>query len=102
MRWSILVPIALTVAGCTSANQHYLTEFEPLSDSEFRYEAKADNIVRPVDDPSAEAQRMEWLNRYLASSQLCPNGYTITSRKVVQTQDLMADTFTIYYRGGCT
>lgn len=92
---------ALSLAACASQDRAALTEFEPLEAGAFRYEATS-GPAYPLDSPTAEAERIRWLERYLADNALCPDGYQITERKVVLTdQVLFGDIHRIYYSGAC-
>ena len=101
MRWWVTAAAALGLAACASVDRPAMTEFEPLGESEFRYEATAD-VVYPAESATAEAERMSWLETYLADNSLCPSGYEITERKPVLVQQAaLGDVHRIYYTGTC-
>lgn len=90
---------ALVVAACVPPHPVYTPEFEPLPDNRFRFEAGADSLFRQVDDPSAEADRLKTLQRFLDENHYCLKGYTITERKPVVVDGSF---HRIYYQGVCT
>ncbi len=95
-----LIPVFL-LAGCAAYDRPALSTFEPLTETTFRYQAKTDSLVYREESPTAETERMRWLETYLTDNKFCPQGYEITSRKPVVTQDTLARTYTIYYAGRC-
>jgi hypothetical protein len=74
-------------AGCASLDRIPATTFEPLDgpnkERQFRFTAKSD-IFYPANTPDGERIRMDWLETWLKSSNYCPNGYRILSKKDVQ------------------
>src|ERR1051325_4125374 len=78
---TVSLSMAVCIAGC-DGKEPPLTRLDQGSEQEFTFEARAD-LEHPEDDAKAEATRMEWLSKALADNDLCPNGYTITGRKVV-------------------
>lgn len=103
MRFAVAAAATLSLlAACSSIDRANLTEFQPMGDGTFRYEAAAASIGRDPSDPIAEAERMRWLETYLADNTLCPAGYEITDRTAVLTQQgLLGDGYRIYYTGTC-
>lgn len=98
----LAAPMALGLAACAGVERANLTEFEPLGDGHFRYEAAADSISYPPESQAAEAKRMEWLEGYLADNSYCPDGYLISSREVVLKHEALIGTgYQIFYRGEC-
>ena len=78
-----------------------MTRFEPPVGGEFRYEAVAD-IAYPENSASAEAERRQWLERYLRENSLCPAGYEITERRpIFVRQAVFGPIHRIHYRGRC-
>lgn len=92
---------ALSLSACAAVDRPAMTEFEPLENGRFRYEAATD-AVYPADSPTAEAERMRWLEQYLADNAVCQDGYEITERKLVLVREaLLGDVHRIYYSGTC-
>lgn len=99
-RFAVLAFIGL--AGCyVPTDRQIVTDFEP-TETGFKYRAPADTSIWPPDDPEAEANRMEWLERYLTDNAMCPNGYRITTRNVVVLRDApLGTSYDVFYEGEC-
>jgi hypothetical protein len=67
----------------------------------FRYSARTGSLARTESSKEAEAERIAWLEQYLAENKYCPSGYIITERKPVVIGDLMGPLYRIYYTGLC-
>jgi hypothetical protein len=91
----ISILLALALSGCTSLNRPALTEFQQLPNG-FVYAAKAGY---EVDWSYSEAKRIEYLDRHVAESGICPRGYTLKDRIVSMPGTLST---TIYYFGTCS
>lgn len=74
-----------------------MTQFEPVGETAFRYEAKAD-LIYPLDSAGAEADRIAWLEQYLRDNGVCPGGYRIADRRSVLVRGPIHQ---IYYDGVC-
>lgn len=102
MKRAVWVASLLVFTACAAVDRPTMSEFEPMGDSSFRFQAKADAIY-PEASPAAESERMRWLQTYLDNNGLCRSGYELTDRKVVLVSEaLLGDLKTIYYQGRCT
>lgn len=88
------------ILGCKAIDLPMRTQFEPSADGRsFRYVAKTGSLLNTPDSPDAERERLAWLGDYLSENKLCPAGYRISERKVVQNAGLAGPT--IFYTGAC-
>ena len=96
--------LTLALAGCATIDRPAMTKFEPTGTADgartFKYTARADVIYRH-DDPNAEAERMRWLDLYMAENRFCPMGYSIISRDAIAIDVGLATVHDIYYHGRC-
>lgn len=96
----LLCAAALLVAAAC-AHRTEASRFEALDASRFNFNATAD-AAYPVDSPSSEEIRMDWLKTYLDNNGMCARGYVIDERHTtVQTKGLLGDVVDIRYRGHC-
>jgi hypothetical protein len=91
-----LVPLLL-VAGCAVLDRQEHTRFDPYPNG-FHYVVRVDERF-PEDSKEAERARMAWLDYYLQRDGLCPGGYTLTLRRLIDKPDLGEEY--IYYVGVC-
>ncbi len=92
---------ALGMAGCALVDRPELTRFEPVGMSEFRYVARTDEWVYPLESMDAEAERMRWLEMYLKDNAMCASGYEIVSRRPVVMSNNFKPIHDVYYAGRC-
>jgi hypothetical protein len=88
----------IALAACSSIDKRALTNFNPQGSTGFVYTAQYGQLFL-ANDKGAEAQRLGWLDQYVKSNGLCPNGYRIVSRTKQPTNDVMG---TLVYKGVCT
>jgi hypothetical protein len=88
----------LALAACSALDKRALTGFTPAGTTGFTYTSQYGQLFL-LDDPRAEAQRLDWLAQYVAEHHLCPNGYKIVSRTADPTNYTMG---VLTYRGVCT
>ena len=88
----------LALAACSSVNKQALTNFTPQGTSGFVYKSQYGQLFL-ANDKDAERQRLAWLDQYVKSNGLCPNGYRIVSRELDATNAVAG---TLIYRGVCT
>ena len=100
MRKTALVFAAASLAACGHYERLDTTHFSQTPTGfEFRAVANPDH---PLDDPTAESWRTNFLENYLEANHLCPNGYTITERVPTLTDHSDAgDSYDIRYEGAC-
>lgn len=100
---SALMLFVIAISGCSSMNKRIESRFEPYKSAngqqEFKFFAHS-NRFSPEYDKDSENERMEWLQTWLTDNKMCPNGYVITQRTVVDVGlgDAVKD---IYYYGKC-
>jgi hypothetical protein len=96
-----LFPIAalgLLLAGCTTDKLN--TSFTTTATG-FEFKGVA-NAAHPLDDPTAEAWRLGYLENYLEGNHLCPTGYTVTQRTpIVVNHTASGDAYDVIYDGHC-
>ena len=97
--------LAITLAGCATVDRPQLSRFEPLGQEAgvktFKFTARADPWIYPVDTPAGEGARMQWLESYLAENSFCAKGHEITSRDVVAIEVGLGKVHDVFYRGRC-
>ena len=100
---AILLPVALS--ACATVDRPQLSRFEPLGTEAgvktFKFTARADPWIYPVDTPAGEAARMRWLESYATENTFCARGYEVTSRDVVAIEVGMGKVHDVFYRGRC-
>lgn len=91
---------AVALSGCaTEYERVYGTIFTPRADG-FSYLAYADATF-PLDG-AGEEKRLQWLDKYVKSSNLCPRGYTIAARIVTTKVDgPLGKLYNVTYDGHC-
>lgn len=92
---------AALLTGCATVDRPQMSRFEPLTDTTFRFSARTDLLIYREDAPEAEAERMRWLQTYLADNKLCTAGYAIDSRRAVVIGDTLGKLYEIIYFGRC-
>lgn len=104
MKYLLTVAIALITFSCASIDRTRVTRFEPYKSNgeqqQFKYFAQA-SFSYPEATKEGEDQRMEWLKVWLSENRLCPSGFSITERKVVEASTWQFDIQHIYYTGKC-
>jgi hypothetical protein len=102
---AFLTAAFLILSGCASMDRDTPSSFEPYSDSSgamfFRFRADTASIAYPEGSDEAEAIRMEWLEGYLRSNNLCGQGYEILDRKPEKSSAIAGPAQSIYYVGKC-
>lgn len=88
-------------AACATVDRPQMSDFAPTADGGFRFTARADLVFYREDSASAEAERIRWLETWLADNGLCRAGYEITSRRPVVRSDILGRVFDIHYTGRC-
>jgi hypothetical protein len=100
MRSTITLLLAALLAGCGHYERLNTTSFS-RTPAGFEFRAVADP-EHPLDDPTAEAWRKNFLENYLEEHHLCPNGYSIAERVPTLTDHGAAgDSYDIRYEGAC-
>ncbi len=95
-----------SLTACAAVDRQTLNEqsnFMPV-DGGFTYKAIA-NTNMQEDSPGAERNRIAVLEGYLKRNAVCPSGYTITNRRVINKPKTWLGVTTlkdIYYEGRCT
>jgi hypothetical protein len=81
MRALVLV-LLFSLAGCVwSARNEGFTATGPRS---FLYSARTNTVLTANDDGTAERLRRDWIADALAAHAMCPAGYVIRTRRLVQ------------------
>ena len=94
-----LAALAL-LAGCSTYEKLDTTSFTGTA-AGFEFRAVA-NPQHKLEDPTAEAWRLNFLENDLESRNLCPRGYTISQRTPTLTDHSAAgDSYDIRYDGAC-
>ena len=71
----------LSLAGCLgSVHQE---GFSPTGPASFLYSAHTNTVMTENDDGTAERMRRDWIADALKAHAMCPEGYTINSRRFV-------------------
>ena len=85
------------LSGCV---QNSIREFGKLTPTDTGFEATlgVNDTRSPVNDREAEADRLQSLEDWAADAGLCPNGYRIIDRTVVQR---LGYEYWISYKGAC-
>lgn len=96
MKYLALFITFLFITGCSSFDRS-VTKFEPLYDKDghsyYKYTAFS-ALQYPLESPSAEKTRIQWLESWLKDNNLNTSHYEIVSRKAIKAQGLVHD---IYY-----
>lgn len=82
----ICAAILISLFGCAGLDKISDSEFYPYEQlgSRERYTFKANAAIQyPVDSKEAEQIRMDWLEQWVSGNKLCPNGYSVDSRKPI-------------------
>ena len=100
MRAAVLLTFA-ALAGCAAYEKQQSTRFEPVGNSEFRFEAEA-GVDRAEGSAEAEAIRRGFIADYVRDNGVCPRGYEIVERRpVLVRRALLGPVHRIFYRGRC-
>lgn len=92
------ITLVALVAGCASGDRTLLSAMKP-SDDGFTYRAKFTMIYTLE---GGEDVRRQWLAEHLRLNGTCPNGYEITDRQVVVTdEDAFSKVGFVDYTGRC-
>jgi hypothetical protein len=84
MRALALVCLAL-LAGCIIDNDRVRVEsFAAESPQTFVFTALTNTVMTPNDDGEAERFRRDWLAEELAAHGMCPAGYFVETRQLVE------------------
>lgn len=102
LRLGVVAATAPLLFGCPT--RAIDSELHLAGDREhFTFTVNQSTVEFPLDSPTAEAKRLQWLREYLTENDLCPNGHKVTDRQVIiKTHGLLGDLYTIDYRGECT
>lgn len=101
-RWPMrkLLLGVLGLAGCAGAMRATESQFEPLSNGEFKYTARF-HMQTPLDAYGDEV-RKDMLDGWLDENHLCPAGYVITDRQIAKAGDFLgAPHGNVILRGRC-
>ncbi|MEI6317400.1 MAG: hypothetical protein WCS09_02720 [Pseudomonadota bacterium] len=78
-----------------------MTSFEHASGGQFRLAVRGTSVQYALDE-AGERQRIEWLEEYLAINKVCPAGYQVTDRTVVNRGSVIGiQHHEVVYRGAC-
>ncbi len=100
---NLLFLLILSLTGCAQIGKQDYTKFEsfksPTGQQQFKYVAHGD-IFHKDTDPQTEISRMQWLQMWLDDNKLCPNGYIILERNLVN-NGYYESINSAYYLGQC-
>jgi len=100
MRAKLVLLAGVLLAGCAHYEKLDTTSFTQTPTG-FEFRAVA-NPEHPLDDPTAESWRTNFLENDLEEHHLCPNGYNISERVPTLTDHGAAgDSYDIRYEGAC-
>lgn len=97
--------VTATLSGCATLDRQTLAQgssFTPTAGG-FSYRAAASTNMQE-DSPGAERNRIAVLEGYLKRNAICPNGYTVTDRQVINRPKTFLGVTTlkdIIYTGTC-
>ncbi|WP_339774223.1 hypothetical protein [uncultured Thalassospira sp.] len=95
MRTLIAVAIIASLAGCTTYDRARASNFEPLPDGKFRFQA--DKLY-----PYTDQDLIGWLETSLKENNYCPSGYEITDKKeVVRAETMLGTAKSQIFYGRC-
>ncbi|OSQ33137.1 hypothetical protein THS27_26225, partial [Thalassospira sp. MCCC 1A01428] len=87
--------VIVALAGCTTYDRARASDFEPLPDRKFRFQA--DKLY-----PYTEKDLIGWLETSLKENNYCPSGYEITEKKeVVRAETIFGDATSLIFYGKC-
>ena len=84
VRAALLLLASVIVTACSVVDRVDQTEFQPVSDNEFVFLARASIANEPGVDTAAERERLEWISGDLARNGMCPHGWFLVERKPLQ------------------
>ena len=104
MRALLLLPFlslaGLSLAGCVGSVHD--EGFAASGPSSFLYSAHTNTVMTANDDGVAERLRRDWIADALAAHAMCPNGYVVDTRHMVQdAPGPFANGGDILYSGRC-
>jgi hypothetical protein len=92
-----------SLSGCIIGNEPLRIEsftVEPAGN--FIYSAQTNTVMTPNDDGEAEQIRRDWLAQDLATNGLCPAGYFIETRRLVNPPEMpFSNAHDVVYTGHC-
>ena len=102
MRMALLLSVAL-LAGCAPwVDPVRVEHFSPGPGGTFAFGAWSNTAMTENDDGEAERIRRQWLAEALFANRMCPKGYVVDTRQLVQPAPaLFENGGDILYRGRC-
>ncbi|HEV2300777.1 MAG TPA: hypothetical protein VGR91_04330 [Stellaceae bacterium] len=102
MRTAVFLSIAL-LAGCAPwVDPVRVEQFSPGPNGTFIYGAWSNTAMTENEDGEAERIRREWLAEALSAHGMCPKGYVLDTRQLVQpTPAPFENGGDVVYKGSC-
>ena len=100
---ALVFACVVPLCGCLIDNDRLRVEsFVAESPETFVYSAQTNTVMTPNDDGEAEQIRRDWLAEDLAANGLCPAGYFIETRRLVNPPEMpFSNAHDVVYTGRC-
>jgi hypothetical protein len=101
MRAFTLACLAL-LGGCIDNDRVRVESFALNPDGTFVFSAQTNTVMTPNDDGEAEEIRRGWLAQELTEHGMCPAGYVVETRRLLEPPDApSSNAHDVAYSGGC-
>ena len=105
----VLLVAGMALAGCTQSihdspdfYRHSLSQLsQPMEGGDFLWYDVKLTPEYPDDSEEAEAQRMDWLEKWLASRKMCGSGYKIVERREFEFLEHNPGQYDLRYKVRC-